>query len=168
MTRRRKAALPVVAVVAVLTGLWTTATGLRETARLESAIRRKRAEAQEARRLREELAALDAARAAWDNLPRAELTPVDELFRRMDADLAAPEVSDRGSEPLADGWRRRRVEVVFHEAPLEWIATFLARCAEERPPWRAVEIRIVASETARGYGRVALTLEGLERTERAP
>ncbi len=168
MTRRRGLPLPIIAWLFALVGLGTSVMALREAPRLDNSIRRKRMDVAEARRLRAELTRLDGIRAAWDTLSGAPLTAPEEIFRRMATDLAAPEWKEREPEPIADGWRRRRVEGVFHEAPLEWIGAFVNRCAEARPPWRLARIHVVVSESSRGYGSVTMTLEGLEREETAP
>ncbi len=64
--------------------------------------------------------------------------------------------------------QRRRLPQGMGAFLIVWIGQFVALCAESRPPWRVAGIRVYPSESARGYARVALTLEGIERAEDSP
>lgn len=161
-----RSALPVAALLAAALGLALTVASAVNAPRRVAAIRRREADAVEARRLRDELARREAIRRLWLELPDARLPAPETLLRTAARGLAAPEVIERDAEPLADGWRRRRVEIVFPEAPLDMIGRFLAAAAAARPPWRLAEIRVLASDSGRGYGRATATLDGLERAGR--
>lgn len=118
--------------------------------------------------MREESERWAEGRDLWEELDIQTLTPPDSLSRRILGDTAAPEIIERGAETVFGGWRRRRVELVFHEAPLAAVGRLVAEAAAARPPWRLAEFRATAAPSARGYGRVSLVFEGLERAEETP
>ena len=137
----------------------------RRSVHLEKSARRKNDQWRELVRLQYELDALEQAYVMWSRLDRARLTPLENILRRVASDLPMPELTERGTEPLSEGWQLRRVEAVFPDIPLTEVSRFLMLCAEERPPWKPTRMQVTASPSGRGYGQVRLILEGIERVE---
>ena len=159
---------PVAARLSAAAGLVATVWVGAGVPRQLATLRRTQSDAAEARQIEAEWKRRRAAQQRWAELPNPRLAPPETLFRAALPGLAAPEFIEREAEPLADGWRRRVVEVAIPEAPLDGIGRFVAAAADARPPWRLAGLRVTAAEGGRGYGRATLTLEGLERGEPSP
>jgi hypothetical protein len=73
-----------------------------------------------------------------------------------------PGFRQREGQGAANGWQARRVEVKV-DAPPAALGAFLAAAGAARPPWRLVEIDLVAGVPGPDTVRVTLLLEALEK-----
>ena len=73
------------------------------------------------------------------------------------------EIHPRSETPVLNDWLLKNVDVTLDEIPLAMLAAFLKRAEDARPPWRATEYNISASDRQYGYGRVNLLMETIER-----
>ncbi|MCZ7593081.1 MAG: hypothetical protein M5U15_13525 [Kiritimatiellae bacterium] len=85
-------------------------------------------------------------------------TPLAEILRAQRPSWAA-EVREKEREPITENWSLQRAQVTIASVNLADLGKTLDALAAERPPWRAAEISISASEP--GTARVSLLMEGL-------
>ena len=101
--------------------------------------------------------------AAFERLANQHPTPLNELLAQQ-FQGSRPELRPHESRPAVSGWTVRSSEIRFDEVSLAAVLRFLQEAESRRPPWRASEIAITASDKTPGYGRVTLVLEALDKT----
>ena len=142
--------------------LLVTAHTLAETPRTLGQIARRRGDLIQLQGLAERHAAN---RAARETLAATSGTPVDlAAWLGEQQPTWSAEVQARETTPLSAGWSVRRVDVRLPDVSLADAAHWLAQAETGRPPWRVVEIHVVAGAEA-GRGRMNLVMEALERKD---
>ena len=173
MTERRILGMAwAVALIVLLVGTVLTVRTALDLRERGIRIQRKQQEWAAATALRAELADYEAAAAAMMTLPEDKPARLDGL---MEATLGGirPDDSRDVVEAVAEGWRARRRELVFADAPLKDVMDFVQRAeasaggaagdAPSRPPWRLEKLAFQASARASGRGRIVATLLTVER-----
>lgn len=95
-------------------------------------------------------------------LPDPHPVPLAELLKRsLSGDKY--EIVERSAEPTIEGWQSMRREVTLPEIQLARLGAFLTVVETQRPPWRLMSCRIVATGAQGGTGRVSLTFDALEK-----
>lgn len=88
-------------------------------------------------------------------------TPLAEWLRAQHPTWNA-EVREQERERINENWSLQRVQITIPAVTLADLDTALNTLAALRPPWRAAEISIAASEP--GSGRASLLMEGIIAT----
>lgn len=105
-------------------------------------------------------AAIDAVAAAG-----ASAAPLADLVKSALPAVRA-DIQERETRALLENWHARRMDVMLEDVHLAEAGRLLATLEAGRPPWRAVEWQITATEGAPGRGRATLLLEGLQQSAR--
>jgi hypothetical protein len=72
------------------------------------------------------------------------------------------DVRPRDAASLAGGWSLRGADVTLDDVDFASVSRLLAAAAAARPPWRATEIAVTASDRP-GAGRVSLVMNVIEK-----
>jgi hypothetical protein len=138
---------------------WTAAT-FRQSAAMRRKITGKLeilAQLQDQRQIRDRQ---QAALHAWETAATIEPAPLAGLAASVLTN-ATPEIRERESRGLIEGWTLRQLEVVLNEINLNQLPAFLHAAEQARPPWRMAECTITSSRQTDGVGRVVLIVETL-------
>jgi hypothetical protein len=154
-------ALRVLAFASAAIGLGCAAWAARTAPELLKRMDQRRAELRE-------LADLDVRSKQYDPYWRAlaaagGLPEPEDLFRRGAPDGPAPVVSEGAAEPLDEGWRLRRVEMVIADAPADSLGALIQACGTSRPPWRVSALRVQSLDPGSLRARATIALEGADR-----
>lgn len=139
-----------------------TARTLADTPRALAQIARRRGDLLQLQGLAERHAANRAALLTVEATTNAPVDLTAWLHERQ-PDWKA-ELQERDTTPLVAGWTVRRIDLRLPDVTLTDAVRWLAEAEALRPPWRAVEIQIVAGATA-GQGQLNLVLETLARKD---
>lgn len=124
---------------------------------------RRRGEEQQLQRLKESRQDVEAVVAAMNRLPETAPVSLEQVAAAWPE--LRPVVQVETKQTALEGWVLLRAQVTFDNTPFDRVWSFLSAAgqAEQRPPWRLVELAMTPS--APGRGQAVVTLEALRKTE---